>query len=308
MKLAVQYQALTDGYVDGFVPRKLRSVLKGIVQSISPCLNARDMNCATCPFHNECCYFNLMVEKREQDFLPYFIHAGQNGDFHGRITAGDRHAFHIGIIGEKIGFAEHVGFALRRKPYIFLNGIRGEKTHFQVSSIERENNGKPINLNDLMDRCVSRFPGDLSRIHRITLDFVSPLSITYGGKTLTEPEEMNFRIFHAKLLHRIEDLALYHCGAAECAGSGRASDFESEHNIKTLLHKDFRFVRSIAYKTFPNGRKAEEKIGGFKGRISFEGNLTSVFPLIVLGEALHLGNDTTQGLGRYCIVKNNREG
>ena len=110
---------------------------------------------------------------------------------------------------------------------------------------------------------------------------------------------------HTKLLHRIEDLALYHCGAAECAGSGRASDFESEHNIKTFLHKDFRFVRSIAYKTFPNGRRTEEKIGGFRGRISFEGNLTSVFPLIVLGEALHLGNDTTQGLGRFHILSIN---
>ncbi|MDY6856484.1 MAG: hypothetical protein SWO11_17630 [Thermodesulfobacteriota bacterium] len=184
VKLAVQYEALTNGYIDGFVPRKLRSVLKGMVQSTSPCLNARDMNCTTCPFHSECCYFNLMVEKRERDFLPYFIDVDQNEDFHGRITAGERHAFHIGIIGEKIGLAENVEFALRQKPYIFLNGIRGEKTHFQVSSIEKENNGQPIKLNDLMDRCASRFPGHLSRIHRITLDFVSPLSITYGGKLL----------------------------------------------------------------------------------------------------------------------------
>lgn len=77
--------------------------------------------------------------------------------------------------------------------------------------------------------------------------------------------------------------------------------------MTTTIHPDFRFVNEKAYKRLQNGREDVEYIGGLKGTVSFDGDITPYFPLIVLGEALHIGNDTTQGLGRYRILEINNQ-
>ncbi len=44
------------------------------------------------------------------------------------------------------------------------------------------------------------------------------------------------------------------------------------------------------------------KLGGFVGRITFEGDLTPFLPYIRIGEAVHVGKATSFGLGRYRIA------
>ena len=43
------------------------------------------------------------------------------------------------------------------------------------------------------------------------------------------------------------------------------------------------------------------KMGGFIGKVSFEGELNEFIPFVKLGELLHVGKGTSFGLGRYVI-------
>jgi hypothetical protein len=45
-----------------------------------------------------------------------------------------------------------------------------------------------------------------------------------------------------------------------------------------------------------------ENIQGFKGCVSFVGNLEACLPLIIAGEALRIGHHATQGMGSYRIL------
>ncbi len=43
------------------------------------------------------------------------------------------------------------------------------------------------------------------------------------------------------------------------------------------------------------------KMGGFVGKVDYQGNLAEFVPLLKLGERVHIGKGTAFGLGRYEI-------
>ncbi|MCM8762553.1 MAG: CRISPR system precrRNA processing endoribonuclease RAMP protein Cas6 [Candidatus Omnitrophica bacterium] len=43
------------------------------------------------------------------------------------------------------------------------------------------------------------------------------------------------------------------------------------------------------------------RLGGFTGTITYKGNLKEFLPFIKLGEIIHIGKNTSFGLGKYII-------
>ena len=304
IRLAITYQAITDGYLGDWPPRKLRAVLKGVTQSISPCLRQEDMLCRKCSLKEECCFFQLMVEDRNKDYLPYLISMNNGHDWRGPISKGSRHTFTIFLIGEKINCLEKVSAGLREKKLIFLDGITRQSVGFELLSLDLENNGKPLDITNLLPLYTENNAKGIRKIERISIEFVTPQSPTYNNKTITKPKDFNFRVFLSALHKRVSGLAMGHCGFKGHIPE-KSQFISSDISVTTNIHPDFKFVRKEACKKSQNGRNKVEYIGGLKGMVSFDGDITPYFPLIVLGEELHIGNDTTQGLGKYRIIQIN---
>lgn len=212
VKMRARYRALNHGYLSDWPPRKIRAIIKGIVQSISPCLNQQNMDCAICPCKQECCYFNLMVEDKTKDFQPYLIGIPNERDWSGQVFPGSEHSFDCLLIGEKIPFTKKLAAGLRQKRLISLNDAPGRNVHFELSSLGTEKRGKPVGLEFLLSRYVKKLKEGISKISQITIEFVSPVRPKFHGRIIQDPKQMDFEVFIDAVYKRLSGLAKDHCG------------------------------------------------------------------------------------------------
>jgi len=62
-------------------------------------------------------------------------------------------------------------------------------------------------------------------------------------------------------------------------------------------------LRWYDFERYSNRQHTAMKLGGLIGTISYSGNIGQYMQLIQLGEYLHVGKNTTFGLGKYMIVE-----
>ena len=55
------------------------------------------------------------------------------------------------------------------------------------------------------------------------------------------------------------------------------------------------------WRRFSTRQKAEMKLGGLVGEVTYEGELAPFLPFLRAGELTHVGKGTSFGLGRYIL-------
>lgn len=248
VKTHVRYRALTHGYLSDWPARKIRAIVKGIVQSISPCLNQQNMDCTICSRKQECCYFNLMVEDQTKDFQPYVIGMPNEREWDGRIFPGSEHSFDCCLIGEKTQLTGNIVSGLKQKSLISLDDVPGRNVHFELCSVGIEKRGKPVGLEFLLARYAKKLKGGISKISQITIEFVSPVRPKFHSRIIQDPKQMDFEVFIDAVYKRLSGLAKDHCGYV--TKEDHVDQYESlvPCNVSTVRQEDFRNVRKWAKK------------------------------------------------------------
>ena len=127
----------------------------------------------------------------------------------------------------------------------------------------------------------------------ISLSFLTPTRIFYDGSLTLDLE---FHILIRNLLRRLSLLYYFHC-----SGDPSQWDFkgliEEAKGVK-VKEKNLRWYDWERYSARQDTRM---KMGGFVGRITFEGNIEPFMPFVRAGEILHIGKGTGFGLGRYEV-------
>lgn len=208
--------------------------------------------------------FGLILIGRAIDYLPYFIYT-----FH-----------ELGNIG--IG---------KGKGRFELKAVECEESRQSIYDSETKTL-KPFNPSTLtltFDDSDSKTPNLLP----LTLNFLTPARILYDGHLTLDLE---FHILIRNLLRRLSLIYYFHC-------NGDSSKWEFEKIIEKakdvkVKEKDLRWYDWERYSARQDTRM---KMGGFFGRISFEGDIEPFMPLIKAGEMLHVGKGTSFGLGKYEI-------
>jgi hypothetical protein len=295
----VRYRVLNRGYIGNPGDRKIRAVLKAVLQSQSPCLDQRHMVCSRCPQRGSCVFFQLVVDQSE--FMPYIVHIDDPAEWLGLTEPGKEQGFDIRVIGHKSRLADQIAGYLMRKPFFSFDAAGGERVWFELASVDHKYGGKEIRAGDLIEDYTKRCPWNGDEIPRLRIEFVTPVEIRQAGKIMGRPEDLTFDVFLKALHKRIGGLAKAYCGF-----EGRSIPSLEDLGVGNgLIRTDSDGIRFASLKPrakdCPGEGKGPEYIGGFKGTLSFKGNLTPYLYLILLGEALHIGKKTTQGLGHYRI-------
>ncbi len=215
-------------------------------------------------------YFDLILIGKTINYFPYFIATMRQ-------------------IGE-VGIGLNQGkYSLQKILALNLldNTIAGE---FDFNSENRNADNKwSFSLKELYDK----YESEHEDIDEVTVSLVTPLRMKRLGN---ENWHLYFRTLTKNILTRIANLAIAYCDYNE------------------ILHFDNTIYRAGAVKIAKESllwddwrnselrkRKPDSRMGGYYGNITYKGNIKEFWPILRIGEILHVGKNTTFGLGRIVI-------
>lgn len=130
--------------------------------------------------------------------------------------------------------------------------------------------------------------GDLVR-----LKFLTPLRVKFEEKFCSSLE---FHILIRALLRRISLLSYFHCGCE------LQLDFRELINLSVKVKTVQNGLRWVDWRRYSNRQRQKLLMGGLIGEVAFEGDLGPFWPLLSLGEWVHVGKGTSFGFGKYQII------
>lgn len=131
-------------------------------------------------------------------------------------------------------------------------------------------------------------------VSRLTLAIHTPMRLQQQGHPV-RPHALTPRKLVADLLRRITLLGEFH---AERAGLvGNAS--ELVRHAETLAHQPA--LRWQDWSRYSSRQQREMTLGGVVGAWTLEGELAPLLPWLWLGQWLHVGKNTTMGMGGYAL-------
>ncbi len=132
----------------------------------------------------------------------------------------------------------------------------------------------------------------------LQLELLSPLRIKQRGHYV-RPHQLDARALLGTLAARIELLgALYGTGAL---GQGFAR--EALHAAIDQVEVETAQLRWVEWTRYSSRQRTTMQLGGLLGTLQLSGpGLAPLGPLIALGQWLHLGKNTSFGLGRYRLL------
>jgi len=132
-----------------------------------------------------------------------------------------------------------------------------------------------------------------SDLKTLKIRFITPLKLKYEGKLISYPE---FHIFIKGILRRILLLLKYWCGFDEKIEFDEIIEKAKEVKISECNLKWFDYER------YSTRQREKIKHGGIIGEIEYKGNIGDFLPLIEIGSHIHIGKNTSFGLGKYVIL------
>ncbi len=213
--------------------------------------------------------------------------------------AGESFSFTLTLIGSAI---EYLPYFIYTFEELGRMGIGKGRGRFELSEVlrlgeEREEiyNHRTKILKKFKPRSLWG-PGIKEYLHlsSLTLNFLTPTRLKYNGRLILDLE---FHILLRNLLRRIATLSYFHCGEE------LSLDFRGLLEKAKKVGVRNRELRWYDWERYSHRQETRMRLGGFVGRISFEGEIEEFKPYLLMGEYIHVGKGTGFGLGRYEIAE-----
>ena len=298
------FRAEESGYLPGYKGGLLRGGFGYTFRSVA--CHQRGQDCRECKDKGGCAYSYIFETSPTQDDgkfsgysdapRPFVVEPDSNR--RRKFVQGDSLEFGLVLIGKAIEYFPYFIFCFDE---LGRRGLGREKVRFRLEGVHgfhfRENQW--FSVYDPRDRLLNdNLPAiganqlSLKYDDTLSLEFLTPTRIKYRDKYISDLE---FHVMIRNLLRRISMLMLYHCDTELDADINRLI---AEARMVDVHNWDLRWRDWPRYSTRQN---AEISLGGFVGKVTYVGNFDKFMPVIALGEQIHIGKNTTFGLGKYRI-------
>lgn len=133
----------------------------------------------------------------------------------------------------------------------------------------------------------------------LQLELLTPLRIKQQGRYLRS-DQLNNRALLGALATRVELLGTLYASPQDPPVTFTRQALHAAIDQVEVISPELRWLEWTRYSS---RQHAHMQLGGLLGRLRLSGpGLASLWPLIALGQWLHLGKNTSFGLGRYRVV------
>lgn len=283
------------------LPKYKASALRGGIGEMLLRANCvRDRECEKCDFESECMVQRTMYSKF--DIKPEFVTTGESvgyvlecENYQEEFEAGEQIQFQLLLFGKTIVYFNQYMQALYA---LGMQGIGKNHSRFQIVSVTNTRkepilDGNNIYMKNYEIQMVSDYVVyRLQQIEREGLEntvyFKTPLTLRYHNEYLQE--------FHVQAMINAVKRRIY---MLECF-EGKISELYSKkyENIPEILQQEHYFIGVPRYSTRHGGKMT---LKGIEGRMQITEMEPEILELLLAGELLHIGKNTSFGFGRYRI-------
>ncbi len=260
----------------------------------------RDEKCDVCDFESECLVRRMMYAKYEiqppfassGDSMGYVIECDSKKEYFRR---GECLEFHLLLYGKLI-----VHFSQFLQAFYMLGqaGIGKEHAHYQILRVENEQgdfvvNGTQVYLQKLGVRTIGEYVKERKRtLEQVgcqnKMVFVTPTTLKYEGEFLKE--------FHEVAIIRSVLRRIY---SFDCFEGHDVPLMEIDVEIPEIVRQDVKFESVLRFSS-TMGKKMTLK--GIRGSVVFDYLPEELLEVLLAGEKLHIGKNTSFGFGKYELL------
>jgi len=226
--------------------------------------------------------FRLVLVGRSVAYLPYFVTAFREL---GRTGIGRRRAGFELVKVSQVSGAE------------WLAGPGdGTLDGGQMASVFDASLGERVTLAGVEDCCIGA--GEVTQAAktlsptRIRVEFLTMTRLKHSDSLRSSPA---FHVLVTALLRRVSSLAYFHHGV----------DLNLDYSGLVERAKEVRLAaddtRWVNWTRYSNRQDRSMNLGGLVGGATYEGEVAEFRELLVLGSVVHVGKNTTFGLGQYRL-------
>lgn len=299
IKLCLTFRALQDMSFPLYAGSALRGVFGKSLRRVS-CLAKKEI-CSGCAAVSSCPYATVFengyvaVSKGEEMTNPYVIEPMSMGQK--IIKQGECFSFHHLLFGSAVEKLSYVLLAWSKTGNTGFTKERTQARLFQVHQVFPD--GSETLLYDFENEdaetscAVSEFSlPEERKTESVRIRLKTPLRIQHQGHPVSQ-NKLTAQDFLIALIRRQQTLAKQHIPDYPVI------DFDSlRSGIETavLMGPDLHW---FDWSRYSSRQKTKIALGGIMGEFTLQGDLTKLYPYLVMGEYFHIGKSAVLGMGKY---------
>ncbi len=284
------------------LPKNKTSALRGGLGEMLLRANCvRNRECESCDFQGECIVQRIMYSQFQQK--PKFVTNGESvgyimdcADAREYFEQGEIMEFQLTLFGKTIVYFNQIMQALYQ---LGRHGIGKEHAVFDIIAVRNTKKQPLLERNDIyMERCevetvASYVEHRMEHLNRradamFSATFQTPLTLKYRNEFL---QEFQMEPILRGIKRRIFML--------DCFENIDGEDFYYRGTEVPVLVEQKSYPRSVKRVSFRKNRKIILK--GIQGCVTFTEVGSEALQLLLAGELIHVGKNTSFGFGRYRI-------
>jgi|GEM_PF-1485332 len=265
----------------------------GWMLKLQTCLEKDRTSCKGCQFILHCPYASIFeshnvgdieVMKEATNFPHPFV-MSPLVQWPSTIKPGESFTVYLSIFGEAI---KYFHFFVKALKALGQRGLGKEKSKFVVTEITNYHNGdKLYTANEgYVGENIEGLYINHDVVTGLQINFLTPCHIKYNGAIITEP---TLNVIIKNILRRYKIISNIY-------GDSSVIYTEDDINYDSIKVVD---VHTEWYSTDRLSKRQNRimKIEGFTGSMNVQGDISALYNILKIGEAIHLGKHTSFGCG-----------